>query len=45
MKKVLISLSLLLSLCFTASAALPEEGVYLDKDGSPIRKSRWCRLL
>lgn len=40
MKKVLISLSLLLSLGFTASAALPEEGVYLDKDGSPITEEQ-----
>lgn len=40
MKKFLISLSLLLSFGFTASAALPEEGVYLDKDGSPITEDQ-----
>ena len=49
MKKILISLSLLLTLGLTASAALPREGVYLDKEGSPITEEqsggrRWCRL-
>lgn len=40
MKKILISLSLLLTLGFTASAALPKEGVYLDKEGSPITEEQ-----
>lgn len=40
MKKILISLSLLLTLGFTASAAIPREGVYLDKEGSPITEKQ-----
>lgn len=40
MKKILISLSLLLTLGLTASAALPREGVYLDKEGSPITEEQ-----
>lgn len=40
MKKILISLSLLLTLGLTASAALPKEGVYLDKEGSPITEEQ-----
>lgn len=40
MKKILISLSLLLTLGFTASAAIPREGVYLDKEGSPITEEQ-----
>lgn len=40
MKKILISLSLLLTLGFNASAALPKEGVYLDKEGSPITEEQ-----
>lgn len=40
MKKILISLSLLLTLGLTASAAIPREGVYLDKEGSPITEEQ-----
>lgn len=42
MKKILISLSLplLLSLGISASAALPKEGIYLDKDGSPVTEEQ-----
>lgn len=39
-EKILISLSLLLTLGLTASAAIPKEGVYLDKEGSPITEEQ-----
>lgn len=42
MKKVLIALSLpfLLSFGISVSAALPQEGVYLNKDGSPVTEDQ-----
>lgn len=36
MKKVWLALSLSLALCASASAAVPQEGYYLGKDGAPL---------
>lgn len=40
MKKLWLAFSLSLALCASASAAVPQDGYYLDKDGTPLTEEQ-----
>ena len=40
MKKTWLALALSLALCGSASAAVPQEGYYLGKDGAPLTQEQ-----